>query len=423
MLKKIEDKLGISQEAVLVLFFGAVLVLIGAFIPAAPARVGAAVTLLAPIWIPIALFAVFWKFWMEYIRAKYIAEQDMVLLEIRLPRDVHKSPLAMETVFSNLHFGPGESTFIDKYIKGKVRPWWSFEIASIGGNIHFFVWTRAAFRNAVQSAIYAQYPDAEVVEVPDYTRMLGNETYEIWGADLKLSNKEIGESLPIKTYMDYGLDKNPKEEEKVDPLASVLEFIGSLTGNEQIWIQIIIQQTKGDWDKRAKAKLDEIRKEAFGDLGIGVGGMPIKMDMITDTMKQRMEAINRKINKNGFDTGIRMIYMAREGHFDPNNISAMLGSFKQFNANNLNGFAPTRYLAALDFPWQKWFGRQERARRAVIDAYRRRAWFHAPYKTDSYVLNTEELATLYHLPSSIVQTPTVSRIPSRRQEPPANLPR
>ena len=58
----------------------------------------------------------------------------------------------------------------------------------------------------------------------------------------------------------------------------------------------------------------------------------------------------------------------------------------------------------------------------AITAYRRRGYFHAPYYSKPLILNTEELATVYHFPGSVAGTPTIERIPSKRAEAPSNLP-
>ena len=48
----------------------------------------------------------------------------------------------MELVLNTLNQTGGDGNFIDKYMKGKVRPWFSLELVSIEGNFHFFIWTR-----------------------------------------------------------------------------------------------------------------------------------------------------------------------------------------------------------------------------------------------------------------------------------------
>jgi len=419
MFKKLEE-LGINPIGTLVFLLLAILFSVASYSPSLQSDIFDTLILLSPVWLPILLLFLGWHFWLTYIRAKYIASRKTLLLEVRLPREIRKSPLAMESVFNSLHFGPGEQTWIERYVKGKVRPWWSFELASIGGELHFFVWTTEFFRNVLEAAIYAQYPEVEIVEAKDYTRLVDFQPgkLSLWGADLILTGKD---PIPIKTYVDYKLDKEgTKEEEKIDPLASVLEFLGSLKKDEQIWIQILAQQTKKKWREEGEEEIKKIRKESLEEAGSD--DFKFRLDLTTEHQKIQMEAIARSIGKNGFDVGIRVIYMAQEGSFNPSNISGMLGTYKQFNSGNLNGFRPIRHLATFNYFWQKWFKRELRARRRVMDAYRRRSWFHGPYKTHPFILNTEELATIYHFPGSVVQTPTVARIPSRREEAPPNLP-
>lgn len=380
--------------------------------------------LLAPFWLPVVLGAVFWKYWVTYIRSNYIHNQEHVVLEVRLPREIQKSPRAMEAVFDGLHLKPGESTFIDKYIKGKIRPWFSFELASIEGNVRFFVWTRAFMQKQVQNQIYAQYPDLEILEVDDYTNAVADDlsTYNIWGCDFKLS--ESSEPyLPIKTYVDYGLDKDPKEEYKIDPVANVLETLASLGPGEQMWVQIMFQVSRVSWKEKVREAVETIKKEAtpeyVSESGTAMSGFPNP----TQEQKDKMEALTRKLSKNGFDCGIRGLYIAETAQFDPSRIPALTSMFKQFSSNELNGIVPTRGMTKFDYPWQDFRERrQNRTRRELLDAFKRRAYFYPPYETESFVLNSEELATLYHYPGRAIQAPTLGRIPSTRAAPPTDLP-
>jgi hypothetical protein len=41
---------------------------------------------------------------------------------------------------------------------------------------------------------------------------------------------------------------------------------------------------------------------------------------------------------------------------------------------------------------------------------------------DVNILNTEELATIYHFPTKMVEAPMVHRIEAKKGEPPAGLP-
>ncbi|HET9641693.1 MAG TPA: hypothetical protein VFP46_02500, partial [Candidatus Paceibacterota bacterium] len=138
---------------------------------------------LAPVWLPILIVSGAWHLWIILRRSEYIASRSWNLLEIKLPRNLVKTPLAMETVLSNIHYKKGESNWYQLYWLGQVRPWWSLEIASFGGEIHFFIWTRSDFKKLVENAFYAQYPGVQLTEAVDYTRTISAKPgeWEIWG--------------------------------------------------------------------------------------------------------------------------------------------------------------------------------------------------------------------------------------------------
>ena len=130
-----------------------------------------------------------------------------------------------------LHQTGGEGTWYDKYVSGKVRAWFSLEIVSIGGDVHFYIWTRKGFRRLIESQLYSQFPGIEVFETDDYTMGLSYDgSIELFGAELKLTEAD---ALPIKTYVDYGIDKETEEEYKIDPITPVIETLGTLQPGHQ----------------------------------------------------------------------------------------------------------------------------------------------------------------------------------------------
>ena len=242
---------------------------------------------------------------------------------------------------------------------------------------------------------------------------------------------------PIRTYIDYGLDKDPKEEFKVDPMSSMIEQFGSLGKGEQLWFQYIIRVNKNEkkkkgtwfgktgWKKEGEELVNDLMKrdpktKSSRELS------PAGFQIIPNLSKHEQEivsAIERSISKLGFDVGMRGLYLAEKDKFRPINIMGLMTSVKQFGSNSLNKFGPTRYSTVLSYPWEDYKNiRKNRAGRRVFDAYRRRSYFHHPYKTPPFVLNTEELATVYHYPGSSVKTPTISRVPSKKAEAPSDLP-
>ncbi len=206
------------------------------------------VTLLSPLWLPVFLFVGFWKIWMHYIRFQFWFKQENVLLEIQLPAEVEKSPLAMELFLTALWNSGNETTFIKRIWEGSFRPIWSLEIASNEGRIGYYIRAGTSWKNIIESRLYGQFPEAKVTEVDDYTNLVpfNLEEYDLWGAEFKKMSPLLPDAVPIKTYIDYKLDKDPDEELKIDPMTNILELLGSVGPGEQYWMQIIIKARKKD---------------------------------------------------------------------------------------------------------------------------------------------------------------------------------
>ncbi len=438
--KKAKTNLGVRTMPHPIFFLGlSILMMSFIFMPGVVAFALSLALFLAPLWLPILLIGGAWTLWVVLKRSEFIAKQKTILLEIKPPRNITKTPLAMEAVLSGLHLGPGENTWYKKYILGSVRPWWSLEIASLEGKVHFYIWTRANFRRLIETQVYAQYPGAQIVEVPDYTRLLTAkpEEWEIWGCDFKHT---ADDPLPIKTYVEYGLDKVQKEPEQTDPLANLIEFMGSLGKGEYVWLQFGIRVHKGEkydkftaegkiytWKDHAQELITKIR-DATRDVYID----PVTKEErpgfpnATKGQMEKIAAIERNISKFGFDVAARGIYIADPKKFDAIIITGLTGIFKQFSSEGWNGIVPTGWLTTFDdYPWE--FGAnklKDKYRRLVVEAYRRRQFFYEPfdYTASSMVMSTEELATIYHIPSRAVESPSLTRVPSATGEAPANLP-
>ena len=436
---KVSSKTGFRSMPRGIFFLGIAILIMGFLF--APGMVSFALSFalfMAPLWLPFMLIAGAWTLWVILKRSEYIAKQTHILLEIKPPRSVVKTPLAMEAVFAGMHHAPGESTWWKKYILGAVRPWWSLEIASLEGQVHFFIWTRAGFRRIIEAQIYAQYPGVQIVEANDYTRLLSAkpEEWAIWGCDFVHSEKN---PVPIKTYIEYGLDKVQKEPEQVDPLANLIEFMGSMKKGENLWLQLVIRVHKGEqynklnksgkpytWKDEAKELVDDIRKatrDTYVDHVTGEErpGFPNP----TKGQSDKIAAIERNVSKLAFDVGARGVYLAKPEVFDPIVIAGLTGIFKQFSSEEWNGFKPSGWMTVFDdYPWELGVNKlKDKYRRWVVEAYRRRQFFYDPFPAPVMIMSTEELATIYHIPSHSVETPSLGRIQSATGEAPFNLPR
>src|SRR3989344_992086 len=209
------------------------------------------------LWLPVVLIALFIELWTKHLKTKTIKAIKWTFLEIKVSRDIEKSPKSMEQIFSGLHGIITRIKFLDKYWKGKVQEWFSFEIAGIDGAVYFFIRTPEQFRTLVEAQIHAQYPDAEISEVLDYAgpiaKKVPSKSYDIGGVEIILDKANF---YPIRTYPAF---EEKEEEKRVDPMASFLEILSKLKSGENIFIQYIIAPTaeKG-WKEKGQEAIDKI---------------------------------------------------------------------------------------------------------------------------------------------------------------------
>lgn len=394
--------------------------------------------------IPFAIFygliVFIYKTWVDFAQTKFDAKQKKVLLRIYPPKLVTKTPAAMELFLNAIYQTGGETNWYDKKVLGKQRAVFSLEIASHSGEVAFYIRTRAGLRREVETQIYAQYPGIEVVESEDYTEKINFDEHTVFGVEWRLTDKD---PLPIKTYVDYGLDKPAEEEEKVDPITNTLEFFGSLKRGENIWLQIIVKAHKKEdkdpeswfgnvdnWKEEAKQLIQEIRDKSAPKNADGTPGFPNP----TKGEIEKINAIERSVSKPGFDCGIRGLYIAKPDAFEGTTTGALIGTFKQYNSLSLNGFGPQN-TSGTDYPWQSWFGNPSiRMAKQIFEDYKSRTYFGTTFVGINYfgfkkwkdrkkfILNAEELATIYHFPGQSANTPSLKRVQSRKGEAPENLP-
>lgn len=450
--KKITEKIGVRFEPWGLFALGLAIFFISyLFMPSEVAFALSVALFTAPVWLPFLLAGAALTMWYVLKRSEFIANQKYVLLEIKPPRNLVKTPLAMETFLSTIHLTGGESTWWQRLLGG-TRPFWSLEMASFEGKVHFFIWGRASFRRIIESQMYAQYPGVQIVEAPDYTRLLSAKTPEwiLWGCDFKHTSAA---PLPIKTYVEYGLDKVQKEPEQIDPIANLFEFMTSIGKGEYLWLQFVIRAHKGEiygtrpgknvstrlnkegkpytWKDEAEEMIQSIRaktRDSYIDVFTGQErpGFPNP----TKGQSEKMAAIERNISKLAFDVGSRGIYLARPEHFHGPTIAHLIALFKPFSTEGWNGINSSAWMKRFDdYPWE--IGaekKKERYRQELVEAYRRRQFFYDPFfeggiiASDLMVMSTEELATVFHIPSSSVEAPGLERIHSATGEAPGNLP-
>ncbi|MDP3955975.1 MAG: hypothetical protein Q8Q18_01910 [bacterium] len=374
---------------------------------------------LAPFMVAALLMVFAWKLWRYYLLYIFVLQQEYVLLELKLPREIFKSPRAMELILASMwHVVEGPP--LKRLRLNNKRPWFALEIVSDGGVIHFYIRTPELFRNLVESYVYANYPDVEVGEVPDYTLKVpyGQEgsDWDLDALEFKLAKED---AIPLKTYVDYGLADDPKEEFKLDPLVSLLEHMSTCAADEKLWFQIIITASKSDkWKEEGVELVNKLLERGNKDAGQDFSRIfPSKVEGET------VEAIQRSIDKLGFMAGVRAMYLFKEGKEDKRKSIGLYGSTKAFGSTHLNTLIKAKDLG-YPYVWMDPFGlKATKDKQEIFRGYVSRSYFYPPVKrNDVFILTTEEIATLFHLPGSVANVPTLPRIESKSGDAPSNLP-
>ncbi len=431
---------------------------------------------LLPIFGTAFLGWIAWKLWVHYIRQDFISGITFVLLEIVPPREVERSPKAMELFITNALYHWSMKGGKEEYWQGAVWFWFSLELVSIEGQVHFYIRTPSRIQGLIETQMYAQYPQAQVKVVEDYTLAVDEITpksaWNAWGAEFKLTKHE---AFPIKTYIDFGLDEDPKEEYKVDPISPVIEFFGSLQKGEQAWMQIIVTpskkeyHTKGtwfghhDWVEESKNQIKALLLPYARQNKLVGDETKFTVEYRTpDFLKSAVTGMAAKTSKLGFETGIRVMYVAKKEVYPmgtrTNASRDIRLIFRQYAKPDSNEFYRIN-AAQGDALGSSIFSLSPRQvmtlANRMLNEYRERSFFHNPLRHHifsdhniyfsthwinapfmfivksfflpyvhniTYVLNVEELATIWHFPGQILKVPTLERIESKEATPPPNLP-
>ena len=345
---------------------------------------------------------------------------DNITLHIRVPKmqfekhtELQAAPLAAEQLFSSLHGLLRDDLGDQEHV--------AFEISATKNGISFFCTIPKHLRSFVESQIYAQYPDAQITDTGDFVKQ---EVPAFSRSGRFMLSKDL--MFPIKTFRDF----------EVDPLAAITSALSGVSDKEEVWLQFLVRPIPDGWQesgysyikritegtKEVKLSLSEILRDAFseifsivfvevpkkvisGEPAMQPAPKPISASSpkLSGDKELELEAIGNKLSKMGFEVEIRIAAFADDKNRLENIIRGVTASFRQFSTSSLNS------LKAVD--WSEDFS-------DTLDDFKNRTLY-----TDKInILNTEELASLFHLPSSKVDTPNISWTLASRGEPPLDLP-
>jgi uncharacterized protein YifE (UPF0438 family) len=272
-------------------------------------------------------------------------------------------------------------------------------------------------------------------EVIDYTAEVRNDLSKHDFMAFHFVKKGKEDVLPIKTYIEFGLDRMPKEEEKFEPMAPLLEHIGKCKPHERIWIQWLctphVEQNfkngqlheHATWEKAGKAKIKEIM---MGESNKDTEN-PETPSKLTMGERDVITAIERNISKYSYEVAIRAMYITLDKtKFDGDMIGPILRGMSQWDIIGRNGIG-LKWRTDFDWPWfaDPSGHKKKHYKHRELDFYKGRNYIPGDVKklSDSpKVMSSEELASMYHIPGKAIITPALSRVESVRRNAPTNLP-
>lgn len=300
-----------------------------------------------------------------------------VLLQIAVPRENEIKIDAAEQMFSSLY-----GIYNNK--------WWAFikpqdhiscEIVARREDIRFYVSVPKTIKDLVEKQIHGAYPGADIKEMEEVS--IFTEKGKVAFAALRL---RYANHYPIRTYKDL----------PTDALSSITSVLAKMSEGEGAVLQILIQPTGDKWKTMGRSYISKVKKDEAN---------PEKANFKVNP--KTLEAIEQKIQKPGFNTVVRIVVCSdtkEKAHLHLKNI---LASFEQFSSDN-NEFwevkFPIKHLFLTDF------------------IYRYFPVVNIPLLRQYSVLNTDELASVFHLPNKTIETPYIFWLNAKRAPAPMAIP-
>jgi len=282
------------------------------------------------------------------------SEDNRVLLEIKTPREIEQTPEAMAQIFSALS---SVKTSSNHFFKKKTPL--IFEIAVDNQVVHFFVYLPKSVQSYFESQLAAAYPKAIILPASDYLSSWQKETSLVAG-QLKLASPFY---FPLKTWAEF---------QDIDPLASVLGAMSRAESGERMLIQFVLLPAGTGWQKTVSRIVQK---------GITVS----TPDGKSTTPHPQKALIEQKMGYPGFNVGIRLLVGSASKATSQSLLHHLAGSFAALSLGEGN------HLVLGKPPLFK--------ERKFLQAIIERQPHYLPLRQ---VLNTVELATLYHFPTQLL---------------------
>lgn len=350
---------------------------------------------------------------------------NMGLFLVSLPQDVpqegeprkqEKEMIAVMEQFYTSLTTIKEHNFLKRMLYG--NPHLAFEIVSEGEHIKFYLAIPRHWEDLVEKQIHGFFPKAEILRIEDYS--IFEPKSEVAVARLKLAQHHV---LPIRTYQRL----------ETDPLGDIVTALSKLTEEEGAAVQIIFRPAVGSWREFGTKIVQKMRNErvsytraasqfgvsrAFSSLGTiggasqkrqgersGEAGAPYPQPLpnLTPIDEEVVNAIEGKIAKLGFEVNIRLVASAPTKARAQQILEHLKAAFVQFSSPHLNSFRFIKPFRQQTFIYNYVFRNFDNINR--------------------FILNTEELTSIFHFPIASLEAPKVMWVRAKVSQPPVTMPR
>ncbi len=311
------------------------------------------------------------QWWKHRNREAY--SLDFVTLLVRLPKENEIKIDAAEQMFAGL-YSLKKHGF---WAWTKVEDIFSFEIVALKEEIAFYVNCPKRIRDLVEKQIHGAYPNADIKETDEVN--IFSEKGRVSFASLTL---EKASYYPLKNYKDL----------PTDGLSLLTSALSKMSEGEGAIVQLLLQPTGKRWQNQARSYIQREKKREADPQKATYGHDP-----------KEMESISNKIEKPGFRVSLRVLVSAQKEDSAESHMNNITGAFAQFTSA-YNTFKRHRV-------WIKQL--------YMIDFIYR---YMPLFNKGTFILNPEELATIFHLPNKTVETHHIRWLTAKHAPAPHNIP-
>ena len=310
-----------------------------------------------------------------------------------------------ETIFASIGGLRAEKGF-KSWLYGR-QDHFSFEVVANQNKIAFYVATPKNNARYIEQQIHAHYPEASIEEIEDYNSFSPDAQV---AAGYLRTKKDF--YFPLKTY----------QKMEVDPMNSIINVMSKLSKDESISIQYVVRSATPDWHSRSKkvvskiieknsvsqgTKIDNPVLDMLGSLAPSTSkpadpSVPVIPKTLTEVEREMIKAMEEKNSKSGLDVNIRVVACAKtkiQAKLYLDNISSSFSEYNNYSyGNNFSRITEKGDSLIQDFIYRRF---QDKI---------------------SFLLNTEELASVFHFPLKYTETPNILWLTAKMAPAPSEVP-